>query len=53
MGAMRAGVVSLWCCTVVLFLAFLRRPLLQSWCRPAGPTPRSLTQGLLGNTRQA
>ena len=53
-GGTRAGVISLWCCTVALFLAFLRRPMLQSWWRPGGAAaPRGLTQGLLGNARQA
>ena len=48
-GCMRAGVVSLWCCTVALFLAFLRKPLqcqLAAWRQPS-LTPKALMHTLL------
>lgn len=45
-----AGVVSLWCCTVALFLAFLRRPM-AAWRQPPMALMQSLLPGSSGNLR--
>ena len=50
-----AGVVSLWCCTVALFLAFLRKPLqgqLAAWRQPS-LTPKAIMHTLLPSSSGA